>query len=390
MKSTLITAPVSSFRRIESPYEVNGSKTYLAVLNIKDVPKEIKDWRKINVRDAKLTSGVAKKIATTLKDEPENFFFKNRGLTLLAESVSYDSKTNKLKMELSNPEMHGLLDGGHSFMVIQEHNENNSDELDERPAFVRIEILEGIKEKEQVVGIVESRNTSTQVRQESLDNLRGIYEGIKTILKKETYADHIAYKEFELLEDGSRKNIDIKDILSYLMCFDREAFNDSNQPINAYKSKSAVVDHFQKHHTRMEKYLPLLPDILSLYDTIYENLPDAYDHHGGRFKNLTGIHERERAGVELPFINKLSKLSIPSGFIYPILAAFRNLVEVKNGKCSWKESPIKFYNQVKLELARRVGEQAKTFRDPNRLGKDLATWNSCYDAVKIEVLTRKI
>ena len=388
--STLIKVVPVSFRHIVSPYDALGTKTYMAVLNVTNVPEAIEQWRNINVRDANVNSGVAKKIKSTLEDSPESFFFKNRGMTLLVKSANFNNKDNILEIEMSDATLHGLLDGGHTYKVIRNFIDNLEDKTDEVPAYVKIEILEGINDRDQVVNIVESRNTSTQVKQQGLDELRGIYDDIKKVLADKPYSERIAYKEYELLEDGTRKDIDIRDILSYIMCFDIETFNDKKHPIVSYTSKSAVVDHFGSNHERMVKYVKLLPAILELHDTIYFTLRDAYNSTGGKFGRLTGIAELKRTHEKLPFINESSPLSIPSGFIYPILASFRNLVNISDSQCSWKTNPLNFYEDMKCELARRVGDQALTFRNPNKLGKDSNTWQSCYDAVKMEVLIRQI
>ena len=393
--ATIVKFPVSSFRKISSPYEEKGAKTYIAVLNVKDVPEELEEWRGLNPRDPKLSSGVAKKIADTLKDDPDSFFFRNRGITIIVDRAEFDNKDNVLNIELSDRTKNGLLDGGHTFRVIRSFVENLSeDELSDFNAYVKIEIIEGIKDLESVVNIVEARNTSTQVKQQGLEELKGHYEDIHNILDNKPYGNRIAYKEFELLEDGSPKDIDIKDILSYLVCFDVESFGNEKHPIKAYSTRSSVVEHFRMNDKKMSKYIPLIPEILELRDIIYLELPDAYNEKGGKFGKLTGVTEvsnRPRMEkIKLPFIEKESRYRIPSGFIYPVLAAFRNIVEIKNDKCSWKIDPIRFFRELSSNLAEIVGDQALEFRNPNKLGKDNATWKMCYQAVELETLRRHL
>ncbi len=393
--STLLKFPALSFRRIVGPNDDIKGRMYVAVVNIKDIPGALEDWRKLNPRDPKISSGVAMKIQSTLKDNPESFFLKNRGLTLMVDSVAFDNQNNEIRLEMSNQNKNGLLDGGHTFRVIRNFLEALSkDEIDEINAFVRIEFLEGIQDVEEAVGIVESRNTSTQVKEQSIEELKKNYEEIKKVLKDQPYAESIAYKEYELLEDGDKKNIDIKEILSYLVCFDIEEFGSEKHPIKAYSSKASVVQHFRDNKDRMSKYVDLLPSILELRDFIYLELPDAYNLSGGKFGGLTGVIELSNKArmnkEELPFTGKESNYRIPNSFIYPILASFRNLVQIKDGKCSWKILPVKLFRELKNDLAVRLGEQAKELRNPNKLGKDSATWGRCYDLVAIEVLKRNI
>ena len=384
--------PVVSFRKISSPYDIDGKTAYVAVVNVKDIPPDFEQWRSLNPRDPNPKSGVAKKITQTLRDEPQMFLFRNRGITLMVDRVEFDQKANTISVELANKEINGLLDGGHTYKVIRDFTENLSEEeLKDFNAYVKVEFLEGFKALEEAVSIVESRNTSTQVKEQSLEELRQQYEDIKGVLAGKPYAERIAYKEVELTDDGSRKDIDIKDILSYLMCFDVEEFTGKKHPIAAYSSRGFVVDHFKKNRDRLKKYIPLLPLILEMHDRIYLEMPETYNKDG-TFGLLTGVTviKGKKGPTELPFITKESDYRIPSGFIYPILASFRNLVRCDATKCSWKTDPIKFFEELKDELISRLGEQAREFRNPNKLGKDNATWGRCYDLVELETLKRAL
>lgn len=391
--STLIKFPVVSFRKLPSPYEENGSKTYIAVVDVKEVPKTLEEWRKINVRDAKTKSAVSRAIRDTLKDDPNSFFFLNRGITLIVDKAEYNNQSNYLELEVCDPNFNGLLDGGHTYSVIREYLEGLSEkELTDFNAYVKIEIIEGITDRELITNIVEARNTATQVKEQSLEEHRKSYETIHAILDKQIYGNNIAYKEYELMEDGTPKDIDIKEILSYLICFDTDSFDNNKHPIKAYSTKASVVQHFKTNNLGLEKFIPLIPQILELRDHIYLELPEAYKNGGGNFGNIKGViwtENKPRMEEEhLFFLNKDSKYRIPSGFIYPILAAFRNLVEVKENKCIWKADPIKFFDSLKEELATTVVKQAIEFKNPNKLGKDEATWKLCYGAVEVAVLRR--
>lgn len=394
MSTTLIKLPVVSFRKIASPYDGDGRSAYVAVVSVKEIPGDLDQWRSLNPRDPNPNSGVAKKITQTLRDAPQLFFFRNRGITLMVDHVEFDQKLNSIMVELADQKLNGLLDGGHTYRVIRDFVENLSEEeLKDFDAFVKVEFLEGFNTLDDAVSIVEARNTSTQVKEQSLEELRQQYEDIKQVLQGRNYADRIAYKEVELADDGSRKDIDIKDILSYLMCLDVEDFNGNKHPIVAYSSRGAVVDHFKKNRDRMKKYIPLLPAILELHDRIYFDMPEIYNKNKeGKFGHLTGVTvvKNKNGTTELPFIGEESSYRIPSGFIYPILASLRNLVRCDMDKCSWKTDPIKFFNELKNDLVARVGEQALEFRNPNKLGKDNATWGRCYDLVELETLKRAL
>jgi hypothetical protein len=160
-------------------------------------------------------------------------------------------------------------------MLSQEENparecshRRHANRCSEDPRYVRVEIITGF-DRDTISDVVEARNTSNQVRDESLANLRQEFEPLKEILKESSYADLIAWSEYEELESGKPKPIDVRDIISYLITFDTAAYNSTSQPLIAYKDKRACLRHFQENKARLQKLYPLLPDILALWDEIH-------------------------------------------------------------------------------------------------------------------------
>ncbi len=388
----IIKVPVISYRRIPNPLEQEGKRMSIAVLRVKDLPATLQDWKKVNIRDSSEKTGVSRDISNSLHNSPKDFFFKNRGITLLVDKVDFRNDSNLLYLELSEQDLHGILDGGHTYEVIR-HIIDSSDETDISKfdeAYVRVEILDGFTDKIETVNIVEARNTSAPVKDQSIEDLQGAFIGIKDILDGQSYDGRISYKETEFDDEGHKKDIDIKEILSYLICFDTESFNNENHPIITYSSKSGVLKHVKNRNKekKLEKYLPLLPDILKLKDTIYYDMPNTYNKTGGKFGRLTGVilKKKNAKPIELPFIQNQSEFVIPSSFIYPILASLRNLVKIENGICSWKTDPFEFFQTVNVDLITRLIDQAKENNSPNKLGKSKQVWQSCYDKTRLEIL----
>src|SRR4051794_33372787 len=113
MKPVTLSFPVVSFRNIETPFHQIGYRNYVAVVEIHKLP-DFTAWRKINVRDPKLTGSVPKAIRKSVGANPELFLFMNRGIVLAVEKASFDNKANVVSLQLHDPKMHGLLDGGHT------------------------------------------------------------------------------------------------------------------------------------------------------------------------------------------------------------------------------------------------------------------------------------
>lgn len=386
MQLIKLSFPVVSFRHIESPSKIHkqGYRDYFAIVELGALP-DFSEWRKINVRDPKLTGAVPDKIRNSVHDNPELFLFMNRGIVVAVESAQFDNKTNRVTLGLRDPLLHGLLDGGHTYNILMQERESL-----EFPQYVRMEILEGFK-SEDIPQLVDARNTSNQVRDQSLMNLSGEFDKLKKALSKEPYADLIAYKEYEVLPNGDAKPIDVRDIIAILTAFERENFDEKTHPINAYRSKAACLKHFADNTKAYQKIYPLAADILQLYDTIQLLLPDLYNKvRGGKFGHLTGVTTyKGKHKAHLNFINRDSKYGVPAGFTYPILGGFRALLEEKGGRYVWGKGldPIEMLaNGLGETLADTIGNFALDARNPSKTGKSPLVWQACYQAARVAYL----
>ncbi len=388
---TLIKIPSQSFKNIEIPGEETAGKMRIAIVNIKDLPEGLDDWREVNPREVNLNSGVSKQIMKTLEEHPEEFVMRNRGITIVANHAEYDNKEQVIRLEFGDKERNGVLDGGHTLMNIRKYLEN---EEEPRDAYVRLEILEGVGDIDETVSIVDARNRSTEVKIVAFENLLGHFNSLKEILSKQPYAEKIAYKENELAEDDEKKEVSIEEVLSYILCFDAEDFDHNNHPIKAYSGKTSVVKHYKANVEKMQKYFTLAPDILMLRDTIYEDMPIVWNAvgnnaEGGKLGKVRGVKTLKVEKI-LPFSGHGTKHVIPTAFLYPALAAFRPLVEVKGGKAQWKDAPLKVYAKLREELISKVVYTAKRIGNPNEMGKDPNFWGVCYGLVEREVFVRKL
>jgi hypothetical protein len=165
VKKTVLSFPVVSFRNIETPFH-KTYKDYLAVVEVKDLP-DLSNWRKINVRDPKLTGAVPNAIRGSVQTNTELFVFLNRGIVLAVDSVSFDNRSSELRLTLNDPNLHGLLDGGHTYTILMDERDSL-----QNAQYVKLEILEGFSQDD-IPTLVDARNTSNQVRDQSLMNLQG-------------------------------------------------------------------------------------------------------------------------------------------------------------------------------------------------------------------------
>jgi hypothetical protein len=394
-KSVSLSFPVVSFRHLETPFHKKGYKNYYAVVATSDLPN-LEGWRKINVRDPKLTGYVPERIRHSFQECPDMFVFMNRGIVLSVDAVTYDNRTNAVSVTLTDPDLHGLLDGGHTYNIVMEETKNLED-----PQYVKVEFLEGCA-KDDIIQVVDARNTSNQVRDESLMNLAGEFEHLKKALRDAPYLPMIAFKEFEVdPKTNEPLPIDVRDVVAILTAFDRDTFNDKVHPINTYRSKQACLDHFKAHTASYRKIYPLATEILALYDHIQSLLPELYNEargqtggvSGGKFGRLTGVtYYKGKRTSELHFTGQTSKYGVPAGFVYPILGAFRALLQEKAGRYVWGKGldPVELLKgALGLKLANTIGDFALEAKNPSKTGKSALVWQSCYQSVEVAYLRAK-
>lgn len=390
---TRFTFPVASFRHIYTPSDKLGYRSYVAVVDAQHLP-DLAGWRKINVRDPKLTGAVPKAIRESTREYTELFVFLNRGIVLAVSGVTFNNKNSEVTIALQDPDLHGLLDGGHTYNILLEERDSVGD-----TPFVKLELLDGFKQDEIPI-LVDARNKSNQVKDESLMNLQGKFDKLKRALSSQPYANLIAYKEYEVLDNGTPKPIDVREVIAILTCFDRENFNEKTHPINAYRSKAACLKHFVDHTEDYKKIYHLAPDILKLYDKVQSLLPDLYNRvrgksgvvAGGKFGKLTGVSTYDGVRrAHLYYIEEDSKYGVPAGFVYPVLGAFRALLKKKGGKYVWGKDidPIDLLRgELGETLADTIGNFALDARNPSKTGKSTLVWQACYQAVQVAYLSR--
>ena len=324
---------VSSFRnQYESP---DGRRLCTFTIPVGNIPAEWEDWRDVNVRDTNMRGDVFNAIVDTLRNAPGEMIFRNLGITILCPTVEFDNKTNEATVVFSDKDKHGIANGGHTFSAIREVLRTGYVDAE-----VKVECIVGNLETNERVSIVDGRNRSRAAQTHSLENLRNSYKPIENALADPYYRDRIAYSEFEVDQNNRRKDISIREILSYIYCLD--AFDKNTHPIEAYSSKGAVVDFYagkdekgRERNATFERTKKILPDILRLRDVIYRDLPQAYNDIGGKFGGLDTMGvSKYKEPRPLKFLEDITGFSYPDGFIYPILAGFRKYIDHR-GEWSW-------------------------------------------------------
>lgn len=387
----IMTFKVQSFRRIPNPYakEDVGEKNaemYITVCDVKAIPDCFP--METNPREQKMTTNVAKKIKQSLLNTSElDFYLLNRGILLSAENVSYNNYTNEVTISFENPEVHGNVDGGHTYKTILQYR----DQLDPGQQYVKIEILTGVE------GIFQSlaaaRNTSVQVQDKSIAELEDRFDIIKKALINESFISRVFFKE------NDTGDIDVADLLALLNMFNIHRYPGmSSFPINSYSSKKKCIDLYISDHKQYGessenpyvKMMGIMPEIFRLYDAIEINMNKYY-----RQKNPSGRYGLTK-GVQVPkpgqefrskFLENNMDVASPNGFIYPILGAFRALVEETDGHYTWKKNPFAVLEKVGADLVESTVSMSRSLgNNPQSVGKEPNIWKTLYMTVAFEAL----
>lgn len=370
-----ITFKATTVRTISSPSQKDVT-TYFAYVNFKDLPKDLP--LKVNPRQPKMTTNVAKQIINAVESADTDFDINNRGIVIVAKNFKFNTNNNTIELDLADdPDNFGILDGGHTYTAIIEHRENIPDDLNK---FVRLEIITG--KNLTVSRISDARNTSAQVSDIALYELDDKFDFVKNEILNEPYSNDVAYK------DNESKRLPVVELLKLLYAFNVFKFPDGNSaPTQAYSSKAAVFKAIKddidnnngENYSNLSK---LLPRLVKLYDKIELDLKNKYKevNDKGRFGALRGVEvAKEGKHFTSYFLENNTEYKIAAGFILPIFGAFRALINPKT--LEWSLDPDLMWDKVGGELLKNTLET----KNPQDAGKKANLWSGNYRIVELEL-----
>lgn len=360
-----------------------------------------------------LKSPVAKKIEQTIMEKPEDFYLANRGSTIIAESYEFDPKTGNIELTIADPENQGLADGATTDAVVAKVQTALAREVLEKKdgsytelvssggkvpetlknGRIHLEVFIGLDDRTRLANLVEGRNTSRQVRGWSMADFRGEFEFIKDILeaKDSPFVGKIGY------EENSSQDISILDVLSIITLFhpefdQKDANGTDKAPVVAYANKgrmdARLADETLKKGYR--ELSPLVIDILKLHDYVYAGFEKAYDSVFGpkaRLGRRPGVESRLMGNpLELPLTGMKSNYVIPSGFVFPVLAALRALVTRRGEKIYWKTDPFEFFDKYGKNFVAELMEQVDNVGgNPNVAGKRKQVYTAIHAKARLDL-----
>jgi hypothetical protein len=217
------------------------------------------------------------------------------------------------------------------------------------------------------------------------------FSWIEDELRGEPYAGEIAYRE------GQEAEYDIRDIVGLLDLFNIFDFpNDqSEHPLRAYTSKAQALMSYKTKPEQYERLRPILKDILTLHDTISLDGWKKHTAAGGKGRKLVFVEKRERGQFKFRFIGKEADSRLFDGALYPMLGAFRWMVEIdpETQIVRWRggfSAVLELWNSVGAELMKATQSTSDELgRKPHAIGRSRNHWANLHKTVAAADLMRR-
>ncbi len=376
---------------------IKGAYQQTLTVNVLDIPEGIPldpNPRKPNI-DRKKWKEIARHLVND-DGTPNTFHLKNKGITIIAKSVKATpvpgSRDHQVSITLG--EGGGVGDGGHTYTLITERREALEDLAEndtEFNQFVKVNVLVDYP-PEIVNEIVRGLNTAIQVQEKSLGDHRGDFNWIKDTLRHYDYASEVSWSE------GDKGSLDVvKHVLAPMYLFNTKFFPNTGpkQPISGYITVSKVLDHYTSHKGEYERMRDILPDILTLHDTIANEARDHYNKTGGSAGHLTFMEGRKRGKHRFPYIGKESEYRLARSALLPMLGAFRWMVgvDVDTGKYQWKggfNSVLDLWRDVAPKLMQQTQNTSlANGRKVYAIGRSLNHWETLHATVGMAFMMSK-
>ncbi|MFC2648001.1 MAG: AIPR family protein [Coriobacteriaceae bacterium] len=388
------TFEVKSFRKLPNPYghlSVGDPLpiAYVMYVDVTKLPANIPTAT--NPRKQNLNTAVAKKIRKSLTGSDLNFYLLNRGLTISADSCEFDNYANQATVTFSDLTVHGDIDGGHTYKIILEEREKGHAEPGTQ--FVKLEILTGVENF--FTDLAAARNTSVQVKDQSIAELRNQFDIIKRGIDGTPFIGDIYF------EENDEGDINVADVLAILNMFDLDRYPGiEGFPKVSYTGKASCIKYYLDCYKQFGdspdnpyvKMLPIMSQIFSLYDKIECNMVEYYKQGqpNGRYGATKGVAVAPQGrSYKARFSDHRITTSTPTGFLYPILGSLRAMEKVsEDGTYYFDGNPFQMLDKVGKDLVATTVERSRSLGgNPNAVGKDTGNWKTLYMTVAFAMIS---
>ncbi len=394
----------------------------------------------VNVREhpeSLLRKRIPKNIASSVLNDPEDFHLKNGGVCILAEDVTYEGGKNgevvvTLTKFTGSHALHGVIDGFTTTAVVKHTVKNslNSDNpVDFSDSYVPVEIIAGVNSRPEMAAIAAARSQGISVTDTTIANwdhefdtlkaVMGDSEGVVGWAQNDTHKDPDDGKEYSYLFNPNQ-------LIGRIYVFHPNHGVMTSEGRTAFKSCLAASTNSGKMTEKYlhpefrdgwEALLPLVPEILELWDYVEHKFYEMYIDYGKEFGPVAPIFSLKNGpgnfvfwvqspqtkatrGVrakkliksevrELHFSNYTSEMPhIHDAFLYPFLSGLRALlIQDDDGTLRWSKDPKRFINKNgKYLMETLFGLMDNIQYDLTLMGKTAKFWKKMH--VEVEKLLK--
>lgn len=414
-------------------------KKWVLVVAAKDLPKNLPldaNARLPNVIKNKTCADMRE----TLLKAPDLFQIFNGGIVCTATSVEAKQDGNAHVVEIGfDPEaLQGVVNGGHTYAtllhVLHDYTAysdgkdlktvlasdvrggtsdlvdvvEDDDKLADRvarareKAYVQIEVVAPVTEFEMLSKIAWTRNLSQSVEATALANLAGKFEKMKSVLASAPapfgprLVERVVWKTNQEVPEDS-KSVPVKLLIQLLAMMNIRIYPPRTRVANdVYSRAGIVVRDFCDAEGESERFYDaltaLLPEFITLYDHIYQALPQIDPTYPWADGKLESERKRRRAAASTPVLALPCESKVYAAFVWPIYAAFRILLaEQPDGTVAFQSDPVAFFDEMKDEMVTVVKSfhQNQAHGLVHQVGKDKEVWVRLEERIQTEMKIRE-
>jgi len=297
------------------------------------------------------------------------------------------------------------MNGGHGLAILRELQKDPGVK-EMPPNFIKVSVVVGLSDTV-IPEVAGANNTSVQVKAQSLLELKKAFEPLKAALSGTRMAKSIQWREGD---EGPDK---VEDIVASMTCFRSDVYPVGDRrrtPHNAYAYKTGLIADFGKDLVGYHALAPRLPEILAFQDYVRTSPKKMYNETGGRFGALKFVdsiytdakgekRKKPLAPFEMPFSGDKVEHRLNIAAVYPILAAFRMLIEKKidaQGEESFEwvmpfEDVKKLWDEIAVEVIETTKDACQQANfNLNALGKSRPHWDNVQRIVQLAVMQRAL
>lgn len=351
--SVIVRAQIA--RRFPSPKDSTPEfapvETYVLRVKAAEMPDGIPD--DANPREPNLNRQVYRKVRASLmgQEGTGSFHLKHGGIVVIADRVE-KLEDESYRLWFDRTAKQGVANGNHSYRLILDSQASGIPDQQ----FVEMKVHVNVPPAA-VADLADGLNTSMQVREESLADLRNQFEWLK-----EALGQHVNGHRAVAWHEGDDGEYDVREVIALLMALDptRYPLEDPIGIENTYARISSTFKSYLIHPEAVQKFSGIALQAMELYEYIRMSALDVWNEAGGRFRS-----NKLADNGKFKFMFILDKAGHPSAAdvrlakaaAMPCVAAFRALVEVNEQQAMWRyefSEVMAMWDKHGAELLREV------------------------------------